>query len=119
MSDVQTAVGTLEKKGVKETKELALFIGALGSAFSKAKDDGKITLDDAMLLVPLLGLAKEAIQDADQVVAELKDLDDDEKKEIIEEFKSAFDLKDDRLEEQVVLSIEIGLKLVQLVNSFS
>lgn len=104
--------------GIKETKEMVLFIGAVGTAFAKAKEDGKITIDDAMLLIPLLGLAKDAFHGAEKIIAELKDLDKDEKKELIDEFSAAFSVNDDLVEHRVVLALEIGLKLIKLINSF-
>lgn len=113
-------VKTTDGLGIKETKEVVLFAAALGNVISKAKEDGKITFEDALLLMPIIGLAQDAIKGIDKVPAELQDLDDAERRELVEEFAVVLKLSDDEkdVEEKVVLSLEVGLKLIQLANLF-
>lgn len=76
----------MEKKTIKETKELFAGLGLVAKEVKGALADGKIDLSD---LSHVLNLGKEhqvlveAIQGANEVPAELKDLDKEELLEIL------------------------------------
>jgi hypothetical protein len=75
--------------GIKETMDVLVMLDAWIDAYEKAKADGKIDLDDIQHSVSAIVAAVEAFKDADQIPAELKDLDSMEATQL---FSSAFTL---------------------------
>jgi len=72
-----------EKLGIKETKEMVDLILEGISVGVKASEDGKVTLDDATLLLGLVPKLGPALKDADQIPKELADLDAAEAAELV------------------------------------
>jgi len=103
---------------VKETKEVIRFGLSLGNALRKAMEDGNINLLDALKFLPVLRELKPAIEGAKKIPAELKDLDEAEKAELLAYFKKEFELKDDELEAKVEMALEVGLSLSKLALGF-
>lgn len=74
-----------EKAGIKECKELLEMLRVLAVAGKKVSADGKVNSDDLLALVDLLknvGVLVEGVKGLNQVPAELKDLHEDELKEL-------------------------------------
>lgn len=72
----------MEKVGLKETKEVLDAAKGLVLDSLKAAEDG-LSLDDLNVLFKNLEPLKNAIQGADQIGAEFKDLDVEEIKELV------------------------------------
>jgi len=83
--------------GIKESKELVEFIGALASAGDKATRDGLGYEDIALFIGPLM-LAAEAFKGLEDAKLEIGELDDAEIAELREAFAAKLDLVDDQLE---------------------
>ena len=76
----------VEKKlDMKETNELVLFLFKTGKTVKMAKEnDGKIDVNDIVLLVPLMSDIGPAIEGADKIIDEIKDMDEQESKDLID-----------------------------------
>jgi hypothetical protein len=102
---------------IKETKELVSFGLSAGVAIAKALEDGKFGVIDVIKFLPVLKAAKEAFQGVDQIPAELLDLSDIEKDELVQMVKSDFDLPDDKVEAMIEAGFEVALSVLQIVTS--
>jgi hypothetical protein len=71
------------KVGIKETKDVLKFGILAEDAIAAAKADGKIGFEDLGLVVGLVGPLNGAIEGADQIPAELADLDAGEFDELV------------------------------------
>jgi hypothetical protein len=103
------------KLGTQNIKEALEFVFALAQGFEKAySDDKKIDWLDAQYLVNSLYKMPNAIAGADQILPELKDLDEAEREDLLAFAKTEFDLTDDDLEAK----IEQGLQLAVQIYAF-
>ena len=64
--------------GIKETMELLTLLEVTAEVYSAAKADGSIDYKDLVKLGPEITALKNAVQDSNLILAELKDLDKDE-----------------------------------------
>ena len=102
-----------ELKGIKETKEAVDLGLGLAKALKAAKADGKIDVADIAHLIPLLSVASTAVDGADQVVAELKDLSEAEAAELITHIMTGLVVEDAKAR----AIVEKSLKLVVAAHS--
>lgn len=105
-----------EKQGIKELKELVVFVAALASAADKATQDG-LGYEDAALFVPVLLKAPEAFQGLDKAKLELANLNQAEVAELNEALKQELDLVDDQLEGLVEKALSILVQLYGLIEA--
>lgn len=103
---------------MKETKEIVRFGLKLGKALQEAMEDGNINLIDAFKFLPVLKELKTAVEGAAKIPAELKDMDDEERAELLDYFQEHFDLEDDELEAKVEMALDVGLALLKLALGF-
>lgn len=75
-----------EKMTIKETKEVMVFAVSLVNAYRAAKADGVITGTDVQHIIIPMTLLVPAVSGANLIAAEMADLDDAEKLELVEEF---------------------------------
>jgi hypothetical protein len=100
--------------GTKELGEAVAFVCALASAISDAAADGKVTVADAVKLMPALYKIPSALDGLDEVVAEAKDLSGEELAELSALVKEQLDLEDDDLEAVCEEAVDCVLKLYSL-----
>lgn len=106
-----------KKLGIKETKEMLVFLFTLGKAVKEAKEnDGKIDYMDAMLLMKVLPSMGPALDNAGDIVAEIKDIDGEEADELITYIGQEVGLVIGK--EQLVAQIIAGLEVVKSLNNF-
>jgi len=103
------------EKGIKELKELVVFIASLSSASDKAMRDGLGLSDMALFMAPLM-MAPEALAGLDEAKLEYADLSEAEKAELNAAFAKELDLVDDGLEALIEKSMMIGLELFRLIK---
>ena len=104
----------MAKKGIEQTKDLVLEAVALGNAIGGALEDKKIGFADIGAFIDPLTKLPAALAGISEVPAELADLDEDEKQELLEAVKDQFDLDDDKAE----IAIEEGLALAAALHSY-
>jgi len=107
-----------EKKGLKETKEVLDLGFALGGAVKQGLADGKLGLEDMGLLVALIPSLGPAFDGIGDVPAELKDLDSDEAKELLEYAgaKLGAVFSDEELLLKINAGLEVGLAVAKLIK---
>lgn len=104
--------------GIKELKELLAFGFKLQKAIASL-GDGKINvIVDAPKFLPALLSAPKAFGGIGLVLAEIKDLDEAEREELLAFVRDEFDLSDDRLEELIEDTLEELLSLFKLAQRF-
>jgi hypothetical protein len=100
----------------KEITEAALFIASVANAIGDAMKDGKVTIGDAMHLIPLLSELPSALDVPDGL--NLSQLSLDELEWIKASFNEKFDLPNDKIEALCEGSLDIVVKLYALVKKF-
>jgi hypothetical protein len=107
-----------EKLGIEHFKTL-INVGLL-----VPKKIAEVTADNKVSLIEIVGLVEPATQVIvvakgwKDIVAELKDLDDDEKKELHDYFADKFDIPNDKIELFVEDALSWGVTTVSLVTRF-
>jgi len=104
-----------EKLGYEDVYDLVKLGLSLGQASEKALEDGKLSFSDGVYLVDVLKHVPAAINGIGNVSAELNDLSEDEKAELMKRAKEEFELDDDYAEEIVEESLSVGLSMAKLV----
>lgn len=105
--------------GIQETKDVIIFGASLGNAIGESlENDGKITLGEYTNFIPALLKVPAALTGITDVKAELLDLDETEKVELIEFVKSEFDIADDAAEEFVESTVTVALEFFNYVNKY-
>lgn len=103
--------------GINESKDLVRFGLLCGKAAAKALEDGKISIFDLRHLVPLLQPLAHAIDGIEQVPAEIRDLSPEEFQELLQTISDEFELRDERLEEQIQAALTVAKNIAQLAKS--
>src|SRR5258708_7579566 len=100
---------------MENVKKLILFLGSLGMAVDKAKnDDGKFTMADLQYLVaPGMQLGG-AIGAAPLALKEWEAGTDEQRASVVSEFKASFDIYDDNAEKK----IEAGIAMLVAAGEF-
>lgn len=79
-------------KGIKDSLELLSFLKSLASTLDESLKDGKIDMFDVLGSIKLEPSLAIAIDGIDEIQAELKDLNDQERQHLIQEFKDVVTL---------------------------
>lgn len=102
--------------GTKELKELLALPLSIHMAYDLAMADGKLDLADlALLMGPAMKIGP-ALQGIDKVPGELKDMDDAEKKDVLDWAKTMYNISDDVLEKKVEDALGLALHIAQFVG---
>jgi hypothetical protein len=81
--------------GIEETKDVVSFLAATGNAINESlADDGKISVGEYTKFISPVGKLFPAVTGFNQVIQELGELNDDEKKEIIDQVKAELDINE-------------------------
>jgi len=110
----------MTKYNIDELKTVVSGIGKMGTALDGAIGDGSIglnDLDDAWEL--LKGLQIVLSVDFRQIVLEWHDLDESEKTELFESFKTEFDLDSDVVEDVVETLVGLAFELYGIIDRLS
>lgn len=93
----------------KELNDVIDFALAAVKVFYAAEADGKIDLNDLALLFPLIPSAQAALSGADQIPAELKDLDPTEAAELVARVMAGFTVSDPKARQIIDASLKFAL----------
>lgn len=105
--------------GIQETKELLDFGFKLQEGIISAMEDNKASLLDIPAFVPAIMSAPKAFANVHQVLAELKDLNSDERTELLEFARERFDLPDNDLEIIIEDTLEVILLNVKIATRWA
>lgn len=101
--------------GYEQTKDWVVFIAKLSNGLSKAMEDGKIGIGDAISLLPAMSAAFPALAGSGEIMSEISDLDESERQELVAVFKEELDLADDQVEAYAESGFEIATKLAKFI----
>ena len=105
--------------GIKETKEALVFGLEVGAGvFAALKDDGKVTVGDALVFTPAMVSLPAALDGADQIPAELKDLDENELMEIKDLVLGKLPTVGDKWYTVAAESINMGISAMKIFSAF-
>lgn len=104
--------------GIKETKELLKFVVEFVEAIDKSLEDGSIGFADIANLVSAMLASGPAFTDMNLIPAEMADLSGEEAIELYDYARTELNLNSEKAEEIVEASLEIGLKMYQLIQLF-
>jgi hypothetical protein len=99
--------------GIQETKEVMVFGVGMAMAIDESTKDG-FQWTDIFNLVPPLTELPVALEGINDVPEEIKDMDDNERKELIEAIND-LDFASDRSEEVAKQALRAGLENLKLV----
>lgn len=100
---------------VKETKEALKFALNLAQVVGVSLEDGKVGLEDLVLLLGALSGAGEAFKGLSEIPAELGELSNEEKDElktVVEEF----DIPQEAIEDTIQAGLKLILDIIALVS---
>ena len=121
ISDMEE-VNMAEKVGIEDTKELLDFIFSLAEAVKKSAADGKFSWSDGLNFIDPLKKLAPAIDNIDQVGAEILDLDGDEFSELVTYVEEKWNLQDEEdgatIDEKVEDAINAGIELLKITKIF-
>lgn len=100
----------------KELKEALGFICALANSIGKMAEKGKPTLSDMVHLAPLMYKIPSAVDGIDQVPQEMKELSEEDLKELVQMIKDDLELPQEKIEMALEASLDIALKLYALAQ---
>lgn len=101
--------------GIKESKELLIFVARLASGIKRALEDGTIGFTDIEELFGPIMSAKAAFENVELIPAELADLNSVEAAELVATFNAELDLGDSA-EELTEEGLALAFALVSYVN---
>lgn len=104
-------------EGTKELKEVVAFGLSVHVAWTKAKADGKLDWKDLLHAVMPAKNLLAALQGVSKVPAELKDLTDAERSELMSWAQAEYDIPNDRTEELVEGALALALHAGQYVGA--
>ena len=107
---------TTKKMGIKETTEMVEFIATLVGGIGRSLEDGEITWWDARHFIEAFSRAGDAVADCGLILPELADLDDAERKKLIEIFAAETEIPQKWAESVIKWAFEIGINLTKIIE---
>lgn len=114
--EFDTLPNTPDLLGVKETKELLIFIAKLGNSIDVALRDGKVNFLDAGVLFEPLFNAGTAFTGAKEVPAELGELSSTEALELTDAVANTLELDNGNAEYLTERGLELAFNLIAFIN---
>lgn len=103
---------------IKNTKELVKLVVAISSVLKSANEDGKVDFKDLTLLFKVFPYVGPAIKDIDDISTELKDIDEEEIKELSAEVSKIIGsvTGDEKYSEVTERAITAASEIYKIVN---
>jgi hypothetical protein len=106
----------MDPKGIESLKALLKFLITAGEAVDVSAADDKWSLGDYKNFLSVIPTVGPAIKHVSEVGDELKDLDDDEKRELADFIKAELELVDKELEHSVEKYIDIAVEAADTIQ---
>jgi len=104
--------------GMKHLKAFLAFPISLGMTYDKAMADGSVGLTDLPLLIEPSMKLMGVIESTPHVLSSVKDLNDEDRAELVAWAKSEFDIADDTAEKKIEDCLKLVLDISAYVLSF-
>lgn len=101
--------------GIKETGELVVWVGKVGSAVGESMEDGKLTASDILKIFKTLPDAPAALMGIAEVPTELKDLDVEEAAQLVGLFAESFAIPNHEAEHKVEMILAALSQLYAMI----
>lgn len=101
----------------QQIKDVLAFPLGLHMAYDKAQADGKLDVADIAFLVDPLVKLPAAVTGAGLALEQLKDLDESERKDVLDWAKASYDISDDVLEAKVESGLALVLELAKFLGA--
>lgn len=101
---------------MKELKEIVCFAVCLGNALGKSLKDGELTYGDSMNFLDPLSKLSEAVDGAENVVQEIKDITEEQTAELIDYVKDELDLPQEGIEEVIEAGLDIAMGVCKYIR---
>ena len=92
---------------MKETKDVVLLCARLGTAMSKAMEDGQFGISDMMAFGPVASAIPAAITKCSDIPAELAAATDADKEDLLDTFAKEFSISSAAAEQLVEKTLEV------------
>ena len=102
--------------GINETLDVVRFGVAVGNALGKAYADKKFEVSDLLFLVDSLTKLPPALAGLEKVPEELKDLDAEEREQLLETIAKEFDIPQDNVESIIEDAIKLGVAIALFIR---
>lgn len=102
--------------GIKETKEMLGFVLSIGNGLGLSLEDGEMTITDLTEFVAPLLEAADAFSNAVDIPAELADLSEEERVELLAYAKEKFSIPEDHIEDVVECGFDTIVQICELVQ---
>ena len=106
----------IEKYSLKETKEMLSLIFGLSNAISSSMADGKIDVFDVSNFFGVFGKIGPAFSGSNKILVELEDLDETEKKELIEFVEREYSFPIEYVEKAVKMAITALISFIPVIK---
>ena len=106
------------KHGIKETKEALDLVFSIANGIGRSLEDGKFSYSDLVYFFAAMQAAPSAMDGADKIAAELKDLDRAEIEELRRFAIAKFDIPQDEVEARIEKGLNTAIGLIQTVQDF-
>ncbi len=104
-----------EKRGVSELKDLLAFVLALLAASFDALADGKIGISDALRFLSALRKIGPALKGLTEIRAELADLTEAEKQELVAYIAGEFNIENNTVEQYIEQALALVVSLLDFL----
>ena len=101
---------------IKETKDVVVFVARFATDCSKALEDGKLSIADAVFFGPAIAAFPAALAGIGGVVAEVQSATDADKEELVDTFCAEFSVSSAVAEMMVEKTIEVIVAFWKLMT---
>jgi len=102
--------------GIKETKDVLACIISLANGMGKSLEDGKLSMTDIGYFLDMFMGIPAAIENISEVPEEIKDLSEEELRELKEMVVDEFDIPQDEAEEIIETALGLGIEFFEFVQ---
>lgn len=106
----------MEKRDIKETKEMLKLLLTLAEAIAGSLEDGKVGFSDMLRFFGALRAVGPAVKDIGNMAAEIADLSKEEMAELEQYVVAEFDIANDILEGYIEKGLQATLLVLELVK---
>lgn len=108
----------MEQYSLKETKEMLDFVLEMAEVSEKVFVDGKFEMSKLALFMGPLMMIQPALDNVADVEKELRDMDDEERAELVAYIQEKVDLEDDKAEMILERALEMVVAGYALLRAF-
>lgn len=106
-------------KGIEIVKKALGFAIGLSQSINSSLEDNKMTFFEAIGLIGKVFNVAEIVNNRAQLISELYDLDENEKKELMDWVRDNYDVEDDKIETTLEKTLELVMDIIDYALELS